>query len=419
MSAHARCPSGVAVVRAAFEVADIFRRHLDDYRQSHALTEGQQDAARAIVACRTPALGGHLDRCTNCGFETPAYNSCRNRHCPKCQALNQARWVESRLQRILPVHYFHLVFTLPSELRSLAYNNRAAIFALLFRSAADTLLTLAADPKWLGKDAQLGITAVLHTWTRELCFHPHVHCIVTGGGLAHDKSQWIPAPRDFLLPVDVVGALFRGKFMAGLQELLDEGGLHDDVTDRAARRRRQRLYKTSWVVYAKRPFGGPEQVFRYLGRYTHRVAISNARLVSVDDQAVVFRTRGSDTVSLSPTEFIGRFLQHILPSRFVKIRHFGLMSSGNVNTSLEQARALLPATDTGAAAGATAGTHDGTHDSDDLSSTNRIDPDLPWPALLLALTGHDVLLCPQCQQRTIVRQLLPPVRAPPQGRIPL
>ena len=175
MSAHARCPSGVAVVRPAFEVADIFRRHLDDYRQSHALTEGQQDAARAIVACRTPALGGHLDRCTDCGFETPAYNSCRNRHCPKCQALNQARWVESRLQRILPVHYFHLVFTLPSELHSLAYNNRAVIFALLFRSAADTLLTLAADPKWLGKDAQLGITAVLHTWTRELCFHPHVH----------------------------------------------------------------------------------------------------------------------------------------------------------------------------------------------------------------------------------------------------
>ena len=186
------------------------------------------------------------------------------------------------------VHYFHLVFTLPSELHSLAYNNRAAIFALLFRSAADTLLSLASDPSWLGKDAQLGITAVLHTWTRELCFHPHVHCIVTGGGLAHDKSQWVPAPRDFLLPVHVVGALFRGKFMAGLQELLDQGELHDDVPCRAARRRRQRLHKTSWVVYAKRPFGGPEQVFRYLGRYTHRVAISNARIVTLDDQTVVF-----------------------------------------------------------------------------------------------------------------------------------
>jgi hypothetical protein len=316
------------------------------------------------------------------------------------------------LQRILPVHYFHLVFTLPSELHGLAYNNRAAIFALLFRSAANTLLTLAEDPKWLGKDAQLGITAVLHTWTRELCFHPHVHCIVTGGGLAHDKSQWVPAPRDFLFPVHVVGALFRGKFMAGLQELLDEGELRDDATDRAARRRRQRLYKTSWVVYAKRPFGGPEQVFRYLGRYTHRVAISNARLITVDDRAVVFRTRGNDSACLPPTEFIGRFLQHVLPSRFVKIRHFGLMSSGNVNRSLEQARALLPVADSGAADKPT----DGDHDGDDLPSANRIDPNLPWPALLLALSGQDVLLCPRCQQRTIVRQLLPPVRAPPQAK---
>ncbi len=323
------------------------------------------------------------------------------------QSLNQARWVEARLDRILPVHYFHLVFTLPSELHRLAYNNRAAIFALLFRSAADTLLTLAADPKWLGKDARLGITAVLHTWTRELLFHPHVHCIVTGGGLARDKRQWVAAPHDFLLPVHVVGALFRGKFMAGLQELLDKGKLHDDAPDRAARRRRQRLYKTSWVVYAKRPFCGPEQVFRYLGRYTHRVAISNARLVGVDDHTVVFRTRGSDTATLSPTEFIGRFLQHILPSHFVKIRHFGLMSSGNVNSSLKQARALLPSADTGAAARPT----DGDHDGDDLPSANRIDPNLPWPALLLALTGQDVLLCPRCRQRTIVRscyrQLVP------------
>lgn len=415
MSAHTRCPSGVAVVRSKFEVADIFRRHLDDYRQLHALTEGQQDVARAIIACRTAALGGHLDVCTNCGFETPAYNSCRNRHCPKCQALNQARWVEARLERILPVHYFHLVFTIPSELHGLARNNRAKIFALLFRSAADTLLTLAADPKWLGKDAQLGITAVLHTWTRELLFHPHVHCIVTGGGLARDQSQWVPAPCDFLFPVYVVGALFRGKFMAGLQELLDQGELHDDVLDRSARRRRQRLYKTSWVVYAKRPFGGPEQVYRYLGRYTHRVAISNARLITVDDQAVVFRTRGSDTASLSPTEFIGRFLQHVLPHQFVKIRHFGLMSSGNVNTRLKHAAALLPAA--ADAAKAIPGDHDdGGDDGGELASVGAIDPNLPWPALLLALTGQDVLLCPRCQQRTIVRQLLPPTRGPPRGQ---
>ena len=412
MSAHARCPSGAAVARPALEVADIFRRHLDGYRQLHALTPGQLDVARALVVCRTAALGGHLDLCTSCGFETPAYNSCRNRHCPKCQALNQARWVEARLQRILPVHYFHLVFTIPSELHGLARNNRAAIFALLFRSAADALLTLAADPKWLGKSAQLGITAVLHTWTRDLRFHPHVHCIVTGGGLARDHSDWIPAPRDFLFPVDVIGELFRGKFMAGLQALLGKGKLRDDATDRAALRRRQRLYKTSWVVYAKRPFGGPQQVFRYLGRYTHRVAISNARLVSMDEQAVVFRTRGSDTAALPPTEFIGRFLQHILPSGFVKIRHFGLMASGNVNTKLECARAFLPAT---APAAATLPIN-GEDTDDDAPSVGTIDPNLSWPDLLLALTGQDVLLCPRCQQRTIVRQLLPPARPPPEMR---
>lgn len=410
MFAHARCPSGVAAPRPALEVADIFRRHQGEYRQLHALTEGQNDVARALVACRTAALGGHLDLCTACGFETPAYNSCRNRHCPKCQAHNQARWVEARLERILPVHYFHLVFTIPSELHGLAHNNRAAIFALLFRSAADALLTLAADPKRLGQSAQPGITAVLHTWTRDLRFHPHVHCIVTGGGLAPDQREWIPASRDFLFPVHVIGSLFRGKFMAGLQDLLGKGKLHDDVPDRPARRRRQRLYKTSWVVYAKRPFGGPEQVFRYLGRYTHRVAISNARLVSMDDQAVVFRTHGSDTASLPPTEFIGRFLEHVLPSRFVKIRHFGLLASGNVNTKLASARALIPAAMPGAAS---VPIH-GQDLDDDVPPVRPIDPNLPWPALLLALTGQDILLCPRCHQRTIVRQLLPKVRAPPE-----
>jgi hypothetical protein len=200
--------------------------------------------------------------------------------------------------------------------------------------------------------------------------------------------------------------------MAGLQELLRKGKLHDDATGRAARRRRQRLYKTNWVVYAKRPFGGPEQVFRYLGRYTHRVAISNARLVSMDDQAVVFRIRGSDTAALPPTEFIGRFLQHILPSRFVKIRHFGLLASGNVNTKLEGARAFIPAI---APAAATLPSN-GEDTDHEAPAVGPIDPNLPWPALLLALTGQDVLLCPRCQQRTIVRQLLPPARPPPKER---
>jgi hypothetical protein len=389
----------VAVVPPTLEVADIFRRHLDEYRQLHALTPGQQTVVHDLVACRTAALGGHLDLCTACGFERPAYNSCRNRHCPKCQALRQARWVEARLQRILPVHYFHIVFTLPSELRGLAFNNRAAIFDLLFKSATAATLALAADPKLLGQDAQPGITAVLHTWTRELRFHPHLHCIVTSGGLVRDQSHWVAAPRDFLFPVHVLGALFRGKFMAGLQQLLRDGELHDESDDRAACRRRQRLYKTSWVVYAKRPFGGPQQVYQYLGRYTHRVAISNGRLITMDDHAVVFRTRGDQTASLPPTEFIGRFLQHILPKGFVKIRHFGLMSSGNVSGKLERARALLPAI-------ATDDSDEATDDYDGNESTlsaGSVAPDLSWTELLLALTGKDVALCPRCQQRTIQR----------------
>jgi hypothetical protein len=414
MSDHARCPSGVVLPRPALEVADIFRRHLDEYRQLHALTPGQQAVVGDLVACRTAALGGHLDLCTACGFEKPAYNSCRNRHCPKCQALRQARWVEARLQRILPVHYFHVVFTLPSELRGLAFNNRAAIFDLLFQSATAATLALAADPKWLGQDAQPGITAVLHTWTRELRFHPHLHCIVTGGGLARDQSQWVAAPRDFLFPVHVLGALFRGKFMTGLQQLLRDGELHDESDDRAARRRRQRLWKTSWVVYAKRPFGGPQQVYRYLGRYTHRVAISNGRLLSMDDHAVVFRTRGDEIASLPPTEFIGRFLQHILPKGFVKIRHFGLMSSGNVNGRLECARALLPARATDPSSQAS----DDYQEDESTLSPGSLAQDLAWPDLLLALTGQDVTLCPRCQKRTIQRQTLPPARAPPQTRMP-
>lgn len=410
MSAHASCPSGEAKARSGLEVAEIFRRHLGEYRQRHALTLGQERAIGALVACRTAALGGHLDRCTSCGFEQPSYNSCRNRHCPKCQALEQARWVNGRMERILPVHYFHVVFTLPSELHSLVMSNRSTLFGLLMRSAAQTLQTLAADPKWFGEAAQPGITAVLHTWTRDLRFHPHVHCIVTGGGLSPDQNRWASSPLDFLFPVEVLGSLFRGKFMAGLQELLHDGKVQDDATGRAARRRRQRLYSTSWVVYAKRPFGGPEQVFRYLGRYTHRVAISNSRLVSMDDQSIVFRTHGHDTEVLAPTEFISRFLLHILPSGFVKIRHFGLLASGNIGTKLERARALLPASPETAKA-----LHSDSEDEQG-SPPAPVDQDLPWPELLLALTGIDVLRCPRCGEHTIVRELLPPARASPLAR---
>src|SRR5882672_5531301 len=333
----------------------------------------------------------------------------RNRHCPKCQALRGARWVEQRLDRILPVQYFHVVFTLPGDLRELARRNRALVFDLLLKSAAGALLTLGRDPKWFGASAHLGVTTVLHTWARDLHFHPHAHCIVTGGGLAPDGKTWVAAPPDFLLPVHVLGALFRGKFLAGLERLRARGLLADDLDDRAARRRRARLYDQSWVVYAKRPFGGAEQVYRYLGRYTHRVAISNARLISVDDRAVVFRTRGQDTATLDPVDFIRRFLDHRLPRGFVKIRHGGLLAPTNVNGRLASAKAALAGGDRRGAGAATV---------DTVGLVPKI-ADLPWTDLLLALTGVDLKECPVCHTRAVVRvPLTTECRGPPVGALP-
>jgi len=294
---------GLEVARSdGIEVADIFRRHFAAARARHSLGPREQRVARDMMRCRTAALGGHLQSCTSCEFQRPAYNSCRNRHCPKCQALRQARWVQQRCSRILPTHCFHVVFTLPSELHSLARRNRALIFDLLMKSAAASLLELGRDPKWLGESAQLGIAAVLHTWSRELLFHPHVHCIVTGGGLSSVSQRWISAPPDFLFPTRVLGSLFRGKFLAGLERLRGLPNFTDDADDdRAVRRRRAKLYDTNWIVFAKRPFGGSEQVYRYLGRYTHRVAISNSRLLRSNDDAVVFRTRDQKTSRSHPS----------------------------------------------------------------------------------------------------------------------
>jgi hypothetical protein len=385
-------------------VAEIFRRHFDAFRYRHVPTQHSERVARDVMRCRTAALGGHLDVCSSCGFERPAYNSCRNRHCPKCQTLRQLRWVQKRMTRILPVHYFHVVFTLPSELQALIRQNRALLYDLMLRSAAQSLETLALDPKWLGHSAKLGVTCVLHTWTRELTFHPHVHCIVTGGGLSIDGERWISAPPDFLFPVHVLGRLFRGKFLAGLAALATSGKLKDDACDRAARRRRQRLYEQSWVAYAKRPFGGPEQVFRYLGNYTHRVAISNSRLLKLDNEQVLFRTRGQATTSCSPIEFIGRFLAHVLPPRFVKIRHFGLFAAVHVHHQLEQARLLLKRAPAN-------------QQLDDPPPASSI-ADLDFAELLLRLTGTDLAKCPNCDGRTMVRiPLAAACRGPPLPRM--
>jgi hypothetical protein len=317
--------------------------------------------------------------------------------------LAQARWIEQRKQRILPTHYFHLVFTLPSELRTLAFTNKKVVYDLLFRCAAETLSELAADPEWLG--GQLGITAVLHTWTRELKPHPHVHCIVTGGGLAPDGSEWRASSEEFLFPVRVLSSLFRGKMVSALRAARRAGEL--DLDDRSAglaapgafSRLMNRLFNQDWVVYAKRPFGGSEKVYQYLGRYTHRVAISNARMISTEG-GVTFATKDGKTATLAPDEFIRRFLMHILPPRFVKIRHFGLLAACNATTKLEVARQLLGGdrkveVDDGAPAAEDAVT--APHPEGETGQSSE-----DWKSLLYKLTGEDLSICPRCKEGRMI-----------------
>jgi len=356
------------------EIADIFRAHGEVYRQKHALLPEQRDAMRAIEVCRTEVLGGHVDVCDACGLARPAYNSCRNRHCPKCQALTQAIWIEKRMERVLPTHSFHIVFTLPHELGPIARRNRRVTFDLLFASASRTLLELGRDERRLG--ALLGVTAVLHTWSRDLRFHPHLHCVVTGGGLACDGKRWISSRQKYLFPVRVLASLFRGKFLSALARAHQRGEFDLGGADSAAfGQLLDVLYRKGWVVYAKRPFAGPDQVFKYLGRYTHRVGISNRRLVSVSEHGVCFRTKDGKQVTISPDEFIRRFLLHVLPDGYVKIRHYGLLASSNVRTKLERARRHL----------------EGEKKSSAEKPANQT-----WQERLLALTGIDVTTCPRC-----------------------
>lgn len=358
---------------------------------------------RAIEVCRTEILGGHLDVCDSCGHSAPSYNSCRNRHCPKCQSLAQARWLEERKERLLPVHYFHVVFTVPATLRPLARLNQRALYKLLFEAASSTLLKLGEDPARLG--AQLGFTAILHTWTRELEFHPHVHCVVTGGGLSSDGTRWVSSKPKFLFPVHVMSPLFRGLFLDGLKQLHQAGKLQLANID--FQRLLNSLYATDWVVYAKRPFGGPEQVFQYLGRYTHRVGISNQRLLSIDEHGVTFYTKNGRTVTLAPAEFIRRFLLHVLPLGFVKIRHYGLWASGNATTRLEVARRLTvstpqppePPPPSEAAV--------------ESPPPDTLDEQLDWQKRLLRLAGIDVTRCPKCQIGHMIPMPLPPGASAP------
>ena len=341
--------------RPALEVADIFRDHGPAWRQANAghVSLGQLKVMSAIERCRTAALGGHVARCEDCTHTAIAYNSCRNRHCPKCQGAAAKQWLAERQAQLLPVPYYHVVFTLPAAIADIAYQNKAVIYDLLFKVSAEAMLTIAADPKHLG--AKIGITAVLHTWGSALTHHPHVHMIVPGGGISPDGQRWVGCRPGFLLPVRVLSRLFRRLFLERLiaahKQLLFFGG-HAHLADaQAFATFLAPLRKAEWVVYSKRPFGGPEAVLAYLSRYTHRVAISNSRLIAFDERGVAFkwkdyRIEGNDRykqMTLATDEFIRRFLIHVLPKGFHRIRHYGLFAKSSCADNAARARELLAA----------------------------------------------------------------------------
>ena len=341
--------------RPALEVADIFRAHGPAWRDAQRghLSLAQLKVMSAITQCRTAALGGHVLRCDGCGLDEVSYNSCRNRHCPKCQSSAAKRWLDARQADLLPVEYYHVVFTLPAPIADIAYQNKAALYGLLFDIAAETLMRIAADPKHLG--ASIGATLVLHTWGSALTHHPHVHGIVPGGGLAPDGKSWIACRPGFFLSVRVLSRLFRRRFLEELLRVHQAGklqfyGEHTTLTDaKAFKAWLAPLRRCEWVVYAKRPFAGPQAVLAYLSRYTHRVAISNSRLLVMNERGVTFRWKDyrakgktrHKAMTLSPQEFIRRFLLHVLPGGFHRIRHYGLLANSNRRDDLALARELL------------------------------------------------------------------------------
>ena len=345
------------MARPTLEIADIFRAHGPSWRQANAghVSLTQLKVMSAIEACRTEALGGHVAGCAKCGHHHIAYNSCKNRHCPKCQGPAARDWMAARTEDLLPVEYFHVVFTLPAEIGQIAFWNKTAVYSLLFRASAETVMTIAADPKRLG--ARVGITSVLHTWGSALTHHPHVHMIVPGGGLSPDGTRWIACRPGFFLHVRVLSRLFRRLFIEGLMDLHSAGQLvffnnMVGLTDADAFAARLTTFrKSEWVVYAKPPFGGPEAVLAYLSRYTHRVAISNNRLVSADAKTVAFRWKDyrikagdrQKVMRLATDEFIRRFLIHVLPDGFHRIRHYGLLASANRKANIARIRTLLGA----------------------------------------------------------------------------
>src|SRR3989441_7912897 len=369
------------------ELADIFRQYGESYRKTHRLPASQQKVMRAVSACRSQELGGHLKQCDTCGFEHPSYNSCRNRHCPKCQSLAKAKWLERQTSELLPVGYFHLVFTLPHEFNRLILAHKKILLALLFKAVSETLLEF--GQRRFG--ATVGITAVLHTWDQTLKDHFHLHCLIPAGALSFDHGRWIAARKNFLFPVTALSLVFRGKFLDLLKQAFDQGKIPP------ANEKIKELRKKNWVVYAKKPFGSSQTVLDYLGRYTHRVALSNDRIVKVENGQVTLSYRDrkdgdrKKTLTLDAQEFIRRFLLHVLPDGFMRVGHFGFLANRSKKQTLTQCRKLLGANPAS------------------LQSPSESAKDL-----LLRITGIDLSRCPSCHNGTmIVVAELPPISSSP------
>jgi hypothetical protein len=396
------------VARSGPEVADVFRRYGEAYRENHgaSLCTAQRRVMSAIELCRTAALGGHVERCDRCDHQRISYNSCRNRHCPKCQSLARAQWLEDRQAELLDTQYFHVVFTMPQSIATIAIQNREKVYAILFRAVSDTLQTIAADPKHLG--AQIGFFAVLHTWGQNLLHHPHLHCVVPGGGISPDGTRWIACRQDFFLPVRVLARLFRRLFLKYLVDVFDAGDLQLSSsleqlrTPRAFLRHIALARKTEWVVYAKKPFAGPEQVLQYVGRYTHRVAITNHRVLNIDGGKVQFRWKDyrddsrQKTMTLAANEFIRRFLLHALPEGFQRIRYYGFLANRYRAEKLALCRQLLEMPPPKSSAGK----------EDRMDYRDRYEH----------LTGVSLKVCPLCGMGTMV--VIETLHCPT-GRVPV
>jgi hypothetical protein len=379
------------------EVSDIFRTHGQAYRVSNKMPLSHIQTMRAIERCRTAELGGHIDECDCCGRIRISYNSCRNRHCPKCQFLKKEKWLEERKDDLLPVPYFHVVFTIPAKLNPLALRNKRVLYNILFRSVSETLFELARDPKHLG--GQIGFISILHTWGQNLMDHPHIHCIVTGGGLSYNLARWLSFRKKFFIPVKVLSRLFRGKVLFYLKKSWETGelkfpGVLTGLRDQFAVLLND-LYRTEWVVYSKPPFKDTETLIDYLGRYTHRIAIGNHRILKMENGQVFFSWRDySDgnkkkIIKLKASEFIRRFLLHVLPEKFVKVRYYGLLANRKSDTMLSLCRRLLGCS----------------------SKPKKGSPSETWQEFLLRVCGMDLMTCPFCKKgRMIRKEIILPVR---------